>query len=139
MLETLRLEDITIQLSIVPDTPGDGTEIKSSGANTYRVPLNEFLHLRTEVHNLTTRELPLILDIKAARETRLEHILFQEPHSDIHLGIVGTESQARETGLCFLASGEYAFIATVRHAGFDAEEVTTMIRSEVSEIVVIVE
>ncbi|KAF8744659.1 hypothetical protein RHS02_01740, partial [Rhizoctonia solani] len=139
MLETLRLEDITIQLSMVPDTPGDGTEIKSSGANTYRVPLNEFLHLRTEVHNLTTRELPLILDIKATRETRLEHILFQEPHSDIHLGIVGTESQARETGLCFLASGEYAFIATVRHAGFDPEEVTTMIRSEVSEIVVIVE
>ncbi|CAE6420852.1 unnamed protein product [Rhizoctonia solani] len=139
MLETLRLEDISIKLSMVPDNPEDGIEIKSSGVNTYRAPLNEFIHLNTEVHNLTTRDVPLILDVKTTRETRLEHILFQEPHSDIHLGIVGTEIEARQIGLCFLASGEYVFIATVRHAGFDAEEVTTMIRSEVSEITVIVE
>ncbi|CCO27710.1 Transport protein particle subunit trs120 Short=TRAPP subunit trs120 [Rhizoctonia solani AG-1 IB] len=139
MLETLRLEDITVQLSMVPDNPEGGIEIKVSGVNTYRVPLNEFVHLRTEVHNLTTRDVPLILDIKATRETRLEHILFQEPHSDIHLGIVGAEIEARELGLCFVASGEYVFIATVRHAGFDAEEVATTVRSEVSEITVIVD
>ncbi|CAE6339014.1 unnamed protein product [Rhizoctonia solani] len=139
MLETLRLEDITVQLSMVPDNPEGGIEIKVSGVNTYRVPLNEFVHLRTEVHNLTTRDVPLILDIKATRETRLEHILFQEPHSDIHLGIVGAEIEARELGLCFVASGEYVFIATVRHGGFDAEEVATTVRSEVSEITVIVD
>jgi hypothetical protein len=54
MLETLRLEDITVQLSMVPDNPEGGIEIKVSGVNTYRVPLNEFVHLRTEVHNLTS-------------------------------------------------------------------------------------
>ncbi|KAG8733709.1 hypothetical protein FRC11_003864 [Ceratobasidium sp. 423] len=139
MLETLRLEDITIQLSVIPDGAGDGVEIKASSINTYRVPLNEFVHLRTEVRNLTSRHLPLILDIRATRETRLEHMLFQEPHSDIHLGIVGPDSEAREIGICFLASGEYVFVATVRHAGFDAEEVATMVRSEVSEVTVIVE
>ncbi|CAE6441631.1 unnamed protein product [Rhizoctonia solani] len=139
MLETLRLEDITIQLSVAPDNAEDGLEIKSSGVNAFRVPLNEFVRIRTEVHNLTSRHLPLILDIKPTRETRLEHLLFQEPHSDIHLGIVGPESETRDVGLCFLASGEYAFVATVRHAGFDAEEASIMVRSEVSELIVIVE
>ncbi|CAE6527717.1 unnamed protein product [Rhizoctonia solani] len=139
MLETLRLEDINIQLSVAPDNAEDGSEIKSSGVNTFRVPLNEFVRIRTDIRNLTSRHLPLILDIKPTRETRLEHLLFQEPHSDIHLGIVGSESETRDIGLCFLASGEYAFVATVRHAGFDAERASTMIRSEVSELIVIVE
>ncbi|EUC61683.1 transporter particle subunit, partial [Rhizoctonia solani AG-3 Rhs1AP] len=87
MLETLRLEDINIQLSVAPDNAEDGSEIKSSGVNTFRVPLNEFVRIRTDIRNLTSRHLPLILDIKPTRETRLEHLLFQEPHSDIHLGI----------------------------------------------------
>ncbi|CAE6440674.1 unnamed protein product [Rhizoctonia solani] len=139
MLETLRLEDITIQLSVASENPEDGVEIKTSGVNTFHAPLNEFVQFRTEVRNLTTRHLPLILDIKPTRETRLEHLLFQEPHSDIHLGIVGPKSETREIGLCFLASGEYVFVATVRHAGFDAEDVSTMVRSEVSEVIVIVE
>ncbi|CAE6523362.1 unnamed protein product [Rhizoctonia solani] len=139
MLETLRLEDTTIQLSVVADGAEGDVEIKPSGVNTFRVPLNKFVQLHSEVRNLTSRHLPLILDIKPTRETRFEHILFQEPHSDIHLGIVGAETETREIGLCFLASGEYAFIANLRHAGFDAEEVGKMVRSEISDITVIVE
>ncbi|KAJ1309581.1 hypothetical protein OPQ81_006354 [Rhizoctonia solani] len=139
MLETLRLEDITIQLSVAPDSIEDGVEINPLGVNKFRVPLNEFVQLRAEVRNLTSRHLPLILDIKPTRDTRLEHILFQEPHSDIHLGILDTESEMRGIGVCFLASGDYAFIATVRHAGFNTEEVASMVRSEVSEMTVIVE
>lgn len=139
MLETLRLEDITVQLSVAPNSPEDEVEIKSHGSNTYYVPLNEFVHLRTEIQNLTSHHLPLLLDIRPTRETPLEHILFQEPHFDIPLGILQTDNEAREIGLCFLASGEYNFVASVRHAGFDASEVATMVRSEAAEVTVIVE
>lgn len=158
MLETLRLEDITVQLSVTSNSSEGEVEVRSSGSNAYYVPLNEFVHLRTEIHNLTCKDLhflpasisdsnsnilahhlPLLLDIRPTRETPLEHVLFQEPHSDIPLGILQTENEAREIGLCFLASGEYNFVASVRHAGFDASEVATMVRSEAAEVTVIVE
>lgn len=156
MLETLRLEDLTIQLAIVTDGAEDDMKIKSSVPHTYYVPLNEFVQLRTEVRNTTceplhplsymiaepgysARQLPLVLDIKTTRETPTEHVLFQEPHSDIHLGITQSNSDRREIGMCFLASGEYNFVATVRHAGFDIAEVVAMVRSQTAEITVFVE
>lgn len=53
MLETLRLEDLTIQLSIVPDDAEVDLGIKLLGGNRYRVPSNEFVHLKITVQNLS--------------------------------------------------------------------------------------
>ncbi|KAG8689766.1 hypothetical protein FRC09_012263, partial [Ceratobasidium sp. 395] len=89
------------------------------------------------------RQLPLILDVQPTRDTPLDHILFQSPHLQIPLGILQASSDAstreHKIGLCFLASGEFGFAATVRHAGFDASEVATTVRSETTEITVVVE
>ena len=91
----------------------------------------------------SAHQLPLALDIQTTRETPLEHILFQEPHLDIPLGILAPSSDSfvrdREIGLCFLASGEFGFVAIVRHVGFDATEIGSVVRSETAEIFVVAE
>ncbi|KAG9102582.1 hypothetical protein FRC06_001701 [Ceratobasidium sp. 370] len=141
MLETLRLEDVTIELSIIPCDEGD-VNIRPLGGNRCRVSSNEFAHLRIAVRNQSSHQLPLLLDVQPARDTQLDHVLFQGPHLHIPLGILqaGKEASTREhkIGLCFLASGDFGFVATVRHAGFNAAEIGATVRSETTEITVIV-
>lgn len=160
MLETLRLEDLTIQLSIVPDDAEVDLGIKLLGGSRYRVPSNEFVHLKITVRNLScefmhwlnwlnteghlsAHHVPLALDIQTTRETPLEHILFQEPHLDIPLGILPPNSDLsakdQEIGLCFLTCGEFGFVATVRQVGFNAAEMGSVVRSETAEIAVVAE
>ncbi|KAG8688542.1 hypothetical protein FRC08_011380 [Ceratobasidium sp. 394] len=142
MLETLRLEDLTVEMSIVPCDDGD-VDIRPLGGNRYRVPSNEFVHLRIAVHNQSSHQLPLMLDVLPARDTQLQHVLFQEPHLHIPLGILQpdkeTSTREHKIGLCFLTSGEFEFVATVRHAGFNAAEIGATVRSETTEITVVVE
>jgi hypothetical protein len=84
-----------------------------------------------------------MLDVQPTRDTALVHVLFQEPHLHIPLGILEADSEAsfqeREIGLCFLTSGEFGFVATVRHAGFNAVDIASVVRSETTEITVVVE
>jgi hypothetical protein len=84
-----------------------------------------------------------MLDVQPTRDTPVDHLLFQEPHLHIPLGILEASSEAssqeREIGLCFLASGEFGFVATVRHAGFNAADIASVVRSETTELTVVVE
>ncbi|QRV85843.1 transport protein particle subunit [Ceratobasidium sp. AG-Ba] len=142
MLETLRLEDLTIELSIV-SCNDEYSDVQLLGNNRYRIPSNEFAQLRVIVNNQSSHELPLMLDVQPTRDTPLDHILFQEPHLHIPLGVLqsgpGKSTREHKIGLCFLASGEFGFVAVARHAGFNAAEIATAVRSETPEITVIVE
>jgi hypothetical protein len=62
MLETLRLEDIAVQLSVVSNGVENNIEIRPSGLHTYYVPLSEFIHLHAEIRNLTCKP-PYLLTV----------------------------------------------------------------------------
>ena len=128
MVEALRIEDVGIEMSIVApednnknDNSSDETTVRQTGRSKFSVKTDEFLTLRTTLHNRTQQPiLPLL---------RLQPSLRNQPHSialDLSKRFVWhgllqralpllkpDETIEVELGICVLCSGEFEVGATV--------------------------
>ncbi|KAF2471435.1 Trs120-domain-containing protein [Lindgomyces ingoldianus] len=51
MVEAMKLDDVMIETKIVPDSPGQGGEVRQIGQSKFEVCVDDFLTLRTKIHN----------------------------------------------------------------------------------------
>ncbi|KAF2182844.1 Trs120-domain-containing protein [Zopfia rhizophila CBS 207.26] len=51
MVEAMKLEDVMIETSIVPDYPGKGDDARQIGRSKFEINVDDFLTLKTKVHN----------------------------------------------------------------------------------------
>lgn len=123
MVDALKIEDLGIEMSVV--APEDGTtsetSVRRTGRSKFSVTTDEFLTLKTKIHNRSQKPvLPLL---------RLQPSLRNQPHTialDLSKRFVWHgllqralpllqpgESMEVELGICVLCSGEFEVGATV--------------------------
>ncbi|KAG6866933.1 hypothetical protein C0991_003849 [Blastosporella zonata] len=129
MLETLRLENAQVQLSLVtyPDSsPDDHPLVEREGK--FYPPADEFVYLRTRITN-TSRKCPALLPSKmltsVAASSQIftmglemdpsEHIVYEGILTELAVGrLESGESRELEAAVCFLATGRFEISAEVR-------------------------
>ncbi|KAJ7155939.1 TRAPP II complex [Mycena crocata] len=114
MLETLRTETASIQMSLYRCEESDKVTVGSNGGK-YHPPPNEFVYLRTKVTNLSLRSLVFTVDFDLQSS---KHIIMEGLLRDVPIGrLESGESREIETGLCFLAYGRYEISAEAKVVG----------------------
>ena len=142
MVEALKIEDLGIEMSIIAPEAGASTStstrsetpVRQTGRSKFSVTTDEFLTLRTKIHNRSQKPiLPLL---------RLQPSLRNQPHNialDLSkrfvwhgllqraLPLLGPDETTEvELGICVLCSGEYEVGGTVEEVRVwkpDASEV----------------
>ncbi|KAJ7097903.1 TRAPP II complex [Mycena belliarum] len=113
MLETLRTETASIQMSLYSDIASQKTPHISDGK--YYPQASEFVYLRTKVTNLSLTSLAFTLDFDFQSSP---HVIFEGLLRDVPIGrLESGESHEIETGLCFLAYGRYEISAEAKVVG----------------------
>ncbi|KAG5645221.1 hypothetical protein DXG03_006638 [Asterophora parasitica] len=114
MLETLRLENAQVQMSLVTyegDATADRTLEERDGK--YYPPADEFVYLRTRVTNTSSSSQVFTLDLDLEPS---EHIVYEGILSDLAIGrLESGESRQLDTAICFLADGRFEISAEVRN------------------------
>lgn len=130
MLETLRLENAQVLLSLV----SYNTTIPSfNGQNGKSYPpVDEFVYLRTKITN--TSPFSQIFTVDFVMEPT-EHIVYEGIISELAAGRLNAgESREVDIGICFLAYGRFEISAEVRSFGHARSD----IRAGIGRLVAIV-
>lgn len=137
MVDALKIEDVGIEMSVVaPDANPSSSEtsVRQTGRSKFSVTTDEFLTLKTKIHNRTQKPIfPLL---------RLQPSLRNQPHTialDLSkrfvwhgllqraIPLLGPDASVEvEVGICVLCSGEFDVGATVEEVRVwkaDASEV----------------
>ncbi|ORY03584.1 TRAPP II complex [Clohesyomyces aquaticus] len=64
MVEAIRLEDIMIETVIEPDYPVEGDEVRQIGRSKFEVHVDDFLTLKTKIHNRSDRPISPLLRLQ---------------------------------------------------------------------------
>ncbi|KAG5727958.1 Transport protein particle subunit [Termitomyces sp. T112] len=113
MLETLRLENARVQLSLVVynDSPVDSHALVER-EGVFHPPAEEFVYLRTTITNTTSSSQVFMIDLEMEP---LEHIVYEGVLNDLAVGrLESGETRELETAICFLSKGRFEISAEVR-------------------------
>ncbi|KAF8077925.1 TRAPP II complex [Lyophyllum atratum] len=134
MLETLRLENAQVQMSLVAydDSLPTHHPLAERDGKFYP-PADQFVYLRTKITNTSPSSQVFTMDLEMEPS---EHIIYEGVLTEMAVGRLGSgESREVDTAICFLAYGHFEISAEVR--SFDSPRSDT--RVGVGQLIAVVE
>ncbi|KAG6900876.1 hypothetical protein C0993_009994 [Termitomyces sp. T159_Od127] len=113
MLETLRLENARVQLSLVTynDSLVDEDVLTERDGKFYP-PAEEFVYLRSTITNTSSSSQVFIMDMDLEPS---DHVVFEGVLSELAVGrLESGETREIDTAICFLSKGRFEISAEVR-------------------------
>ncbi|RDB21392.1 hypothetical protein Hypma_011623 [Hypsizygus marmoreus] len=122
MLETLRMENALVQMSLVSYEGSSSAEkLVSQHEGKFYPHADEFVCLRTKITNLSLSSLVFTMDLEMNPS---EHVVHEGMLAELPVGrLESGESREVDISICFLAYGRFEISAEVR--AFDSRQLDT--------------